>query len=224
MSTVANPKNPPVFVGIAAPPPAGKQAIACLDPNNCPATHEACGKVLNFFPFRRNIFELLARSSGSFPHLMRTLGSIFNGAERTIPLLDWQLIVLRVAGSLDAAYEFDVNEPVARVYEMGDDKIQALKDGLNTEDILKMGIWSERQQCIITLVDESLATYTNKESTIEWAKKLMTEDEVVECFIVLGLYAMIARITRGLRVQIDPEIPGLDGFIRKGVTKNARDP
>ena len=222
MSSPTDAKTPPVFQGITGPAPGPAALVTGLDPDNVPSSHEGSGKILQMFPIRRNIFNLLARSH-TFPHLMRTLGAIFNGQERTVPLLDYQLVVLRLAGSLDAAYEFDVNEPVARVFDMGEDKIAALKKGLPTRDMLALGIWSERQQCLITLVDESLATYSNKEETIEWAKSLMTEDEIVEIYVVLGLFTLIARITKGLKVQMDGEIPGLAEKIPKGVTKNAKD-
>lgn len=209
----------------AAPDAAQQQAlIEGIDIHNADDAHQTNAAALRMFPFQRNIFNLLARSTGLFPPFMGTILAICNGKTRTIPLLDYQLIILRLSGSLGAEYEFSVNEPVARVYELGDQKIEALRKGLKSEELFAMGVWSERQQCIITLVDESLATYTNKEETVLWAKKLITEDQIVEVYIVLGMFSTIARITRGLRVQQDPPIENLDKFIRDGVTKNANDP
>ena len=128
-----------------------------------------------------------------------------------------------MTGNVGAEYLFGINEPVSRINGMGEEKIEALRKGLKSEDLFAMGVWSERQQCLITLVDESVATWTNTEETISWAKTLMSEDEIVEAFIVLGFYSMIARITRGLRVQTDAPIPHLSQSIVDKITKNAGD-
>ncbi|KAJ5257135.1 hypothetical protein N7478_013239 [Penicillium angulare] len=88
-------------------------------------------------------------------------------------------------------------------------------------DVLRMASTSERQQCIITLVDESIATWTNTDETIQWTRSLMSDDEVVELYIVLGFYSMIARMTRSLKVQKDALIADQSQAIVQNVTKNA---
>ncbi|KAJ5369523.1 hypothetical protein N7509_014135 [Penicillium cosmopolitanum] len=154
---------------------------------------------------------------------MDTLNALLDGQRRTIQILDYQLVVLRMTSTVSAEYLFGINEPVSRVNGMGDEKIEALRKGLKSEELFAMGTWSERQQCIITLVDESIATWTNTEETIQWARSLMSDDEVVELYIVLGFYSMIARMTRGLRVQKDAPIAGLGQAIVQNITKNAAD-
>lgn len=199
--------------------------VPYIDPENPDAAHEANAAICRKFPVRRNIFLLLANSPGLFGPFMGVLYAIFNGKTRTIPLLEYQLVVLRVAGSLDSEYEFEVNEPVARVHGMPAEKIEALrKKSATTEETLKHGFWTERERCVIKLVDEQLASYTNAEETILEAQKLMSNTDLVEILMVLGVFAIIARVTRALKIDSDGEIPGLDDFIRVGVTKNARDP
>ena len=201
-----------------------KTLVPYVDPENPDAAHEANVAICRMFPFRRNVFLLLANSPGLFGPFMSVLFGIFNGKTRTIPLLEYLLVVLRVAGSLRADYEFEVNRPVARVYGMSAEKIDALYKGGKTEEILGLDLWVERERLVIKLVDEQLATYTNTEETILAARKLMTDSELVEIFIVLGMYCIIARITKAVKIDDDGEIAGLDDFIRAGVTKNARDP
>lgn len=201
----------------------GKALIEGIDIHNPEPHHAENAEILRKFPFERHMFALLARSKGLFPPLWDWLHRLLDGKTRTVGLLDYQLVVLRMAGTVGADYLFSINEPVSRVFEMGADKIDALRKGLKSEELFAMGIWTERQQCIITLVDESLASFTNKEETITWAKSLMSEDEVVELFIVLGMYSMLARMTKGLRVQPDPPIPHLEQTATRAFTKNAND-
>ena len=203
--------------------PSGKALIEGIDIHNPDALHEENAEILRRFPFERHMFALLARSRGLFPPLWDWLHRLLDGNTRTIQVLDYQLVVLRMAGTVGADYLFSINAPVSKAFEMGAEKIEALGKGLKSEELFAMGIWSERQQCIITLVDESIATFTNKEETIAWAKSQMTDDEVVELFIVLGMYSMLARLTRGLRVQPDPPVPHLEQTARRDITKNADD-
>lgn len=202
------------------PEASSKVLIDGIDMFNPDASHERNAEILRNFSIKRNVFNLFARSRGLFPPFMDTLSAILNGQTRTIQILDYQLVVLRMTGTVGAEYLFGINEPVSKVNGMGIEKIDALREGLKSDELFAMGIWSERQQCIITLVDESVATWTNKEETIRWAQSLMSDDEVVELYIVLGFYSMIARTTKGLKLQKDPPIPGLSQTIVQNVTKN----
>ncbi|CAP73413.1 uncharacterized protein PODANS_2_7910 [Podospora anserina S mat+] len=175
---------------------------------------------ITHLPYRRNIFHLLGHSHGSFPRLMGVYANFFDGNRRILPLLDWQLVVLRISAVLDAEYEWDVNAPVARINGMPEEKFEALKRtaGKGVDALAKETVFTERDRAILQLVDEQLATYNNTEETIEKAKKLLTVEELVEVYVVLGVYVLIARITKGLRIDLDGEIPGLEEHLKKVVT------
>lgn len=191
----------------------------CLVPyvdaaNAPPAVREKLGVL----PFRRNIFLLLGHSPGLFPPLMGVIGGCFDGNVRTLPLLDWQLIVLRTATTLGAQYEYDVNRPVANVYGMPQAKLDAIDNKMSPEDVKSgKGPWTERDRIILRIVDEQLATYTNEPETIVAARRILTVGELVEVLIILGTYALIARVIRGLKIDDDAEIPGLEDMLRKAV-------
>ena len=191
----------------------------CLVPyldaaNASPAVREK----LEVLPFRRNIFLLLGHSSGLFPPLMGVIGGCFNGDVRTIPLLDWQLIVLRTATTLGAKYEYDVNRPVANVYGMEQAKIDAIDHQMSADDIKGgKGPWTPRERIVLRIVDEQLSTYTNEPETIKTALEILSVAELVETLIILGTYAMIARVIRALHIDDDAEIPGLEDMLRKAI-------
>ncbi|GKT85936.1 hypothetical protein Ct61P_03786 [Colletotrichum tofieldiae] len=171
-------------------------------------------------PYRRNIFYLLGHSHGAFPPLMSTYAAFFDGKKRTLPLLDWQLVVLRISATLDAEYEWEVNSPVARINGMPESKLDALKQTARKgwAAIEAEPEFSVRDRAILGLVDEQLDTYNNTEETVARAKTLLSVEELVEVYIVIGLYVLIARITKGLRIDLDGDIPGLEDSLKKVVT------
>ncbi|KAL5363407.1 AhpD-like protein [Aspergillus floccosus] len=173
---------------------------------------------LQILPFRRNILFTIARSHGLAPHLLGLIGACFDGSQRKLPTLDWQLIVLRTATVLGAQYEWDVNLPVAEVYEMPQEKIDNID--CPAEDILDSakGPWTDRNRVLLRLVDEQLATYSNEAKTVMDAVQMLGPDLVVEALIVIGLYALLARLLKGLRVDEDPEIPDLKEKIKGAIT------
>ncbi|KAJ5220748.1 uncharacterized protein N7469_009635 [Penicillium citrinum] len=173
---------------------------------------------LNILPFRRNILLTIASSHGLAPHLLGLIGACFDGTQRGLPTLDWQLIVLRTASVLKAKYEWDVNIPVAEVHEMPPEKIDSIacpgEEIYNTDH----GPWTDRDRILIRLVDEQLATYSNEEKTIKESVEMLGSDMVVEVLIVIGIYALLARLIKGLRIDDDPEIPDLKEKIQKAIT------
>ncbi|KAK8018776.1 hypothetical protein PG991_007966 [Apiospora marii] len=172
-------------------------------------------------PYHRNIFHLLGHSRGSFPSLMGVYGSFFDGKKRTLPLLEWQLVVLRISATLNAEYEWEVNAPVARLNGMPETKLDALKRtvGGGPEAVAGEPLFSKRDRVILHLVDQQLATYNNDVPTVESAKKLLTTEELVEVYVVMGVYVLIARITKALRIDLEGEIPGLEDALKNVVTK-----
>ena len=153
---------------------------------------------------------------------MGVYAALFNGKTRTLPLLDWQLIVLRIATVLDAEYEWDVNAPVAQVHGIGEEKLEAIKakaEDIQDENSAVGKVFTDRDRVIVKLVDEQLATYTNEPATIAKAQTLMSIEELMESFIVLGVYVLIARVTKAVRIDLDGEIPGLEGYIKAMVTE-----
>jgi alkylhydroperoxidase family enzyme len=172
---------------------------------------------LQVLPFRRNILLTLAHSHGLFPHFSGLLGACFDGKQRKIPIFDWQLIVLRIATILNAKYEFDVNQPVAEVYGFPKEKMDAI--GCSIREVLDgRGPWTDRDRVILRLIDEQLATYDNEPETVKDALKLLSVEEIVEVLMMIGIYALLARVIKGLRVDDDQPIPDLRDKIRTAIT------
>ena len=96
-------------------------------------------------------------------------------------------------------------------------KIDAMRCG--AEDVRNgTGPWTERDWLILRVVDEQLATYTNDPQTIKDALKMLCVDVLVEILMIMGTYALIARVIRALMTKDDVEIPGLRDLLSKATT------
>ncbi|PWY75198.1 hypothetical protein BO94DRAFT_209731 [Aspergillus sclerotioniger CBS 115572] len=188
--------------------------VPYVEPESAPP---AIRDKLRVLPFRRNILLTLAHSPGLFPHISGLLAACFDGKQRLLPVLDWQLIVLRVATVLKAKYEYDVNLPVAEVFGFPPDKIQAM--GCSLQDVLQgKGPWTHRDRVILRIVDEQLDTYENKPDTITDALKVLSVEELVEVLLMIGIYASLARVMKALKVDDDHPTPDLKEKIRSAIT------
>ena len=157
---------------------------------------------------------------------MNVYSAFFSKETRTLPLLDWQLIVLRIAARLECEYEWEVNAPVAKVHGMSEevmDTVGACKDvgvpgdSADVDDGMD-GFLSKRQWLILRLVDEQLDSYTNRNATMKAVLDCLSPAELVETIIVIGFYVMIARLIKAVGIDEDAEIPGLEDMIKAGVT------
>ncbi|RAH72223.1 uncharacterized protein BO66DRAFT_390346 [Aspergillus aculeatinus CBS 121060] len=190
--------------------------IPYVDPDTAPSVIQERLKVL---PFRRNILLILAHSQGLFPHISGLLGACFDGKQRKLSLFDWQVVVLRVSRALDAKYEWDVNVPVAEAFGFPPEKAEAM--GCSAQDVVEgKGPWSERERAILRLVDEQLKGTTNKPDTVKEALQHLDVDEVVEVLVMTGIYAMLAGVMRGLKIDDDEVIPDFQEKIRSAVSEN----
>ncbi|KAI2950384.1 hypothetical protein CBS147323_10708 [Aspergillus niger] len=188
--------------------------VPYVDPDTAPPDIQAKLKVL---PFRRNILLTLAHSNGLFPHFSGLLGACFDGNQRSIPVHEWQLIVLRVGTVTKAKYEIDVNKPVAEVFGFPQEKFNAI--GCSIEDVMEgRGPWSERDRVILRLIEEQLSTYDNKPETVKDALKLLSVGDVVEVLMIIGVYALLARVINGPKVDEDEPIPDLKEKIKTAIS------
>ncbi len=79
---------------------------------------------------------------------MTLLSSSWSENRKILPS-EWQTTVLRTAATLDAPYEWDVNEPVARVLGLTDEQFAALR---NPKEPLPESLFTPRQRLIARIV------------------------------------------------------------------------
>jgi hypothetical protein len=157
------------------------------------------------------VLQLLANSTISFKPFMGLLSTMWH-ADRKIKSSEWQTTVLRTAATLDAPYEWDVNEPVGRIFGFGEAHLAALRD---VSKPLPASLFTERQQAIGELIKDIGQGSAASAMTMERLKSLFSDEEVMELFYTHGVYAFLARMMNSCRIDYDPEIPGLEDMLRK---------
>ena len=155
--------------------------------------------------------KLLANSTVSLKPFMTLLSTMWH-EDRNIRPSEWQTAVLRTAATLDAPYEWDVNEPVARVFGFTEEQFAALR---NTGTPLPGQLFSTRQ-CLVSRIIEELSR-NNKvcSSTMVEAKTVFSDEEIMEIFYTHGVYSFLARMMNSCRIDFDEPIPGLLEMLRK---------
>ncbi|KAF2767930.1 hypothetical protein EJ03DRAFT_328809 [Teratosphaeria nubilosa] len=132
--------------------------------------------------------------------------------DHTLRTSDWQLIVLRTATTLDAPYEFDVNEPVARVLGLTDAHIHALKDA---QQPLPGNLFTKRQQLLARMVEQLNGPKNRVDAEIlKEAKAVFGDTGVVEVFYINGVYGFLARFMNSARIDFDEPIAGLEDMLK----------
>ena len=156
------------------------------------------------------MFKLIANAECFFPSFMKLLSCAWS-ENRTIRSTDWQLIVLRTASLLDAPYEWDVNEPVARIYGFDDEKLQLIRKG----DLSSPKLFTDRQRLLDDMVDQLVKQNMVSQATMLRAKECFGDEGVMEVLLTQGIYALLAKTMQSARIDYDHPIPGLEGQLKR---------
>lgn len=133
--------------------------------------------------------------------------------DRKLRSSDWQTAVLRTAAVLDAPYEWEVNEPVARIFGFSEEQLAALK---NPKAALPEALFSPRRRLIARAIEELSSTENRiTPETLEELKAILSTEEIVELLYMHGVYAFLARVMRTVKIDSDGPIPGLEESLRK---------
>jgi alkylhydroperoxidase family enzyme len=155
--------------------------------------------------------QLVANAPIFFPTFMKLLSSCWS-ADRTLRSLDWQVAVLRTAATLSAPYEWDVNEPVARIFGITEAQFNALK---NPNAPLTAEMFTPRQRLVARFVEEFQTKDRVSDETMAEAKKTFGDEGTMELFYTAGVYGFLARTMNSCKIDFDPVIPGLDEQLKK---------
>ncbi|KAL5358057.1 AhpD-like protein [Aspergillus floccosus] len=178
-----------------------------VDSSTAPEDVRAALKTL---PFERNIFKLLANAPAFFPTFMKLLTCAWS-PNRSLRSTDWQLVVLRTASLLDAPYEWDVNEPVARVFGYTDAHLACLRSG----DLSNTELFTDRQRLISAIVEDLCLKNRVGTELVEKAKEVLGGEALMDLFYTQGIYAFLARTMNSCHIDFDAPIPGLEEQLRK---------
>lgn len=141
-----------------------------------------------------NVFLTLAHH----PRLLKRFNVLAGAFQKgVLPVVDRELVILRVAGRCGAAYEYAEHSRIA------------LQVGLTLGDIEHLGAgtvsptWDERQRALVGFTDQLLAHDAVEDSV--WEAVPFSEDHaaMLELLCLIGFYRMTAGLLNSARVELE---------------------
>lgn len=161
-------------------------------------------------PFARIVAEVAGRVTGTGPaNIFTTLGQharLFRVWLRysaqlmplgSLPRLDTELVILRVAWQCGSAYEWHQHVPIA------------LRLGLTSDEVAGVAVsppadgFTVRQRALLGVADELLAQRALSDSTWGAVHATLDTREIIELCLLIGNYQGLASTIGGLGIQIE---------------------
>jgi NAD(P)-dependent dehydrogenase (short-subunit alcohol dehydrogenase family)/alkylhydroperoxidase family enzyme len=161
-----------------------------------------------------NLFTTLARHRRLFRAWLRFGGALM--PRGTLPRIDTEVVILRVASNTGAEYERRHHERMGAATGLSDEQIAAVRDS----DV-SAAVWSGRQRLLLRACDEM---HEQREiSDGLWAELSGEFDDVelIELCMLIGHYEMLAMTIASLRIEPD-ELRSRDKPSRAGADLTGR--
>lgn len=142
-----------------------------------------------------NLFTTLARHRKLFRPWLRFAGKLMPGG--TLARTDTELVILRVAASMDCAYEWRHHERLGAEAGLSAEDIQLVARTGHTD------LWDPRRAALLRAVDELGHIGVIGDPTWDTLLSYYTESDLIELCLLVGHYEMLAKTINTLRIQPD---------------------
>ncbi|OOF92822.1 hypothetical protein ASPCADRAFT_210081 [Aspergillus carbonarius ITEM 5010] len=180
-----------------------------IPPFNPETADPAVAQAMALLPVERNLPKVLANSATFFQPFMQLTAASW-APTRTIRSSEWQVVVLRTASILDSDYEWQVNEPVARLFGFDDHALAKLREG----DLSDKTIFSDRHRLVAKMTAELVTQHRLSPETAQASNRVLGPEGTVEVIVIHSVYALIANLSRSAGLVDDPPVAGLDAILR----------
>jgi 4-carboxymuconolactone decarboxylase len=139
-----------------------------------------------------NLWATLARR----PELLRRVNALggYFPTRSSLPLRERELVILRVAGTIGAAY-VEAQHRVIAADALGAAEIAA------TLDPGRAHAWSDADAALLALAAELIGTHTLTDAT--WDAVALDDDAKLELVVLVGFYGLIGGLTSALAIDVD---------------------
>jgi 4-carboxymuconolactone decarboxylase len=179
------------------PPP----RIAPLNPPYDPETEAALAKWMPpgsaVEPLK--LFRVLAHNR-AISERMHTLGAGILGRSSSIEARDRELVILRTCARLGCEYEWGVH--ASAFGEIAGLDSAALRGTAASET--GAYAWSDREQLLLSMVDELHNTGQLSNALWEGLEKYWTAPQTIELIVIAGFYHLISFVANAARVPLEP--------------------
>ncbi|MBN9425494.1 MAG: carboxymuconolactone decarboxylase family protein [Burkholderiales bacterium] len=143
-----------------------------------------------------NVFRMMARADSLAPPIFEATTRLFRkGGVELAPRLR-QVAILRTAGETRCDYLVAHHEPISRRVGMSDLDIAACISGDSAS-------LSDADRAVMQFTTESTSNVDVSDAAFAAVRKLLSDRQIAELTLVVGLYNCIARFLKGLRVDIE---------------------
>ncbi len=146
-----------------------------------------------------NLFRTVAKNPRVL-HRMITGGLLDRGS---ISIQDREIVILRTCGICGAEYEWGVHVAgFAAKAEINQNQID------NThEKNIKPDLWSDKNLCILALVDQLHETQTCDDELWMRLKSFYQDDQLIELVMLTGLYHAVSFTVNSLKIENESFAP-----------------
>lgn len=145
---------------------------------------------------RLNVFTTIARHRNLFRAWIRLAREL---AQRgTLPKIDAELVILRVAHNCECEYEWRQHERMAAGAGLSPTLIAGVKD-----DAVG-AVYSQHQEALLQAVDELHGERELSDSTWSELRQRYSDEQMIELCMLVGNYEMVAMTLKSLGVEPDP--------------------
>jgi 4-carboxymuconolactone decarboxylase len=145
-----------------------------------------------------NVVRMMAGASEAVYHGFNQFAGAFYGRSK----LDAQLreiAILRVGYVSKSLYQPFHHESLARLLGLSDAQIEAIRCGGD-----HTGVLTAAQQAVLDLTDDLLKNVRASDAALGAVRRFLSDTEVLDLTLVIGLYMMIARFLETAGVELDP--------------------
>ena len=153
-----------------------------------------------------NIFTTLARHPRLLHRWLPFGGKLL--LRGSLPARDRELLILRAAWNTNSHYEWGQHLPLAAEAGITDEEVARLPADLDGSE------WHGLDRALLQAADELHASATISDPVWQVLCEHYQEEQLIEVPLVVGHYTMLAYFLNGVRVPLDPGLPGLPGVAR----------
>jgi len=144
------------------------------------------------------LFTTLSRHRRLYGPWLRFAGALM--PRGSLPRVDSELLILRVAHNCASAYEWRHHERLALTVGLSEAQVRAVADRSSGD---AGGVFNERQVLLLGAADELHSQRDISDELWDQLRARLSDVELIELCMLVGHYEMLAMTLNSLRVQPD---------------------
>ncbi|HTJ65676.1 MAG TPA: carboxymuconolactone decarboxylase family protein [Alphaproteobacteria bacterium] len=145
-----------------------------------------------------NVVRMMAGTSEAVFNGFNAFSGAFYGPASSLPAEDREVAILRVGYLSNSKYETFQHEAAAKLAGLNEGQIEAIRHGGEHP-----GVLNETQQAILNFTDDVVKNVRAGDSTLDSVRKLLSDKQVLDLTLLIGLYMMVSRFLETAGVDLD---------------------